>query len=208
MMTGISMRKLSRALIGATALIAAVAQMPAQAQAEEYDGNYARDRAQIEDLQARYLFAMNWGDFATYASTFAEDGVLDWARGTAVGRDAIREEAEVLKVHLQAHVLATVDRRTFLKRSGLAAGVAATTAPVRRHFIANQVLDIDGDTATGRAYWYELDVEPTARQPYVIAYGHYEDELRKVDGKWLFSRRKIYNVILEGREGPPENPAW
>jgi hypothetical protein len=191
-MTGFSMRKLSRALLGTTALIAAVAQMAAQAQAEEYDGDYARDRAQIEDLQARYLFAMNWGDFATYASTFAEDGVLDWARGTAVGRDAIREEAEVL----------------WQVFSGLEAGEAATTAPVRRHFIANQVLDIDGDTATGRAYWYEFDVEPTARQPYVIAYGHYEDELRKVDGKWLFSRRKIYNVILEGREGPPENPAW
>lgn len=135
---------------------------------------------------------MNWGDFATYASTFAEDGVLDWARGTAVGRDAIREEAEVL----------------WQLFSGLEAGEAATTAPVRRHHIANQVLDIDGDTATGRAYWYEFDLEPTARQPYVIAYGHYEDELRKVDGKWLFTRRKIYNVILEGREGPPENPAW
>jgi hypothetical protein len=48
----------------------------------------------------------------------------------------------------------------------------------------------------------------SGQQPFVLAYGHYEDELRKVDGKWLFSRRAIYNEILEGREGPTENPAW
>ena len=24
-------------------------------------------------------------------------------------------------------------------------------------------------------------------------YGHYEDEMVKVNGKWLFSKRKIYN---------------
>lgn len=50
-MTGSSMRKLSRALIGAIALLAAVAQMAAQAQAEEYDGDYARDRAGTPPLQ-------------------------------------------------------------------------------------------------------------------------------------------------------------
>jgi hypothetical protein len=61
-----------------TLITAAAALLTTFTVAEEYDGNYASDRAQIEDLQARYLFAMNWGDFETYASTFAEDGVLDW----------------------------------------------------------------------------------------------------------------------------------
>lgn len=173
-------------------IAAAAALLTTLSFAEEYDGDYALDRAQIEDLQGRYLFAMNWGDFETYASTFTEDGVLDWARGTATGRDAIRQEAEVL----------------WQLFSGLEEGEVATGAPKRRHFIAGQVLDIDGESAIGRAYWYELDVETSTRQPIVLAYGHYEDELRKVDGKWLFSKRKIYNVILEGREGPAENPAW
>jgi hypothetical protein len=173
-------------------LITVVAFLTTTTFAEEYDGNYASDRAQIEDLQGRYLFAMNWGDFETYASTFTEDGVLDWARGTATGRDGIRQEAEVLW-------------RLF---SGLEEGETLTSAPTRRHFIANQVLDIDENTATGRAYWYEFDIGMSGQQPFVLAYGHYEDELRKVDGKWLFSKRAIYNVILEGREGPAENPAW
>jgi hypothetical protein len=181
------MKHLPRNLLAATASLLTTLTF-----AQDYDAAYAQDRAQIEDLQGRYLFAMNWGDFETYASTFAEDGVLDWARGTANGRDAIRQEAEVL----------------WQLFSGLPEGETATSAPTRRHYIANQVLDIDGDTATGRAYWYEFDLGMSGRQPFVLAYGHYEDELRKVDGKWLFSKRVIYNVILEGREGPVENPAW
>ena len=181
------MQHFKQILIAATAALMAI-----PAVAEEYDGNYALDRAQIEDLQGRYLFAMNWGDFDTYASTFTEDGVLDWARGTVTGRDAIRQEAEVL----------------WQVFSGLEAGERPASAPKRRHFIASQVLDIDGDSAVGRAYWYEFDVEMTTQQPVILAFGHYEDELRKVDGKWLFSKRAIYNVILEGREGATENPAW
>lgn len=181
------MKNLKRTLIAAAVVLSTTPTL-----AEEYDDDYARDRAQIEDLQGRYLFAMNWGDFETYASTFTEDGVLDWARGTATGRDAIRQEAEVL----------------WQVFSGLEEGESPASAPKRRHFIANQVLDIDGDTAIGRAYWYEFDIGMSGQQPFVLAYGHYEDELRKIDGKWLFSRRVIYNEILEGREGPAENPAW
>ena len=51
---------------------------------------YAADRAEIEDLQARYMFALDWQDGAAYASTFAEDGVLDWAGGIVQGRAAPR----------------------------------------------------------------------------------------------------------------------
>ena len=39
-------------------------------------------------------------------------------------------------------------------------------------------------------------------------YGHYEDELVKVNGQWLFSKRRIYN---EGRADCAHkggNPAW
>jgi hypothetical protein len=180
-----------KALRRITLAVAAIL-ISASPHAQEYDDNYANDRAQIEDLQARYLFAMNWGDFETYASTFTEDGVLDWARGTVTGRENIRRESEVLW-------------RVF---SGYEPGEVPETAPARRHFIANQVLDIDGDTATGRAYWYEFDIGMSGRQPFVLAYGHYEDEMRKVDGKWLFSKRAIFNLILPGREGAVQNPAW
>ena len=36
--------------------------------------SYAEDRAAIEDLQARYLFALDFHDPDLYVSTFTEDG--------------------------------------------------------------------------------------------------------------------------------------
>ena len=43
--------------------------------------SYAEDRAAIEDLQARYLFALDFHDPDLYVSTFTEDGVLDYGSG-------------------------------------------------------------------------------------------------------------------------------
>ena len=43
--------------------------------------SYGEDRAQIEDLQARYLFALDFNDPKLYASTFTPDGVLDYGSG-------------------------------------------------------------------------------------------------------------------------------
>ena len=38
------------------------------------------------------------------------------------------------------------------------------------------------------------------------SFGIYEDELVRIDGAWLFKRRKIYNEFLPGRESGPVNP--
>ena len=38
------------------------------------------------------------------------------------------------------------------------------------------------------------------------SFGVYEDALVRVDGAWLFKRRKIYNEFLPGRESGPDNP--
>src|SRR6516225_6633702 len=53
--------------------------------------SYAEDRAAIEDLQARYLFALDFHDPDLYVSTFTEDGVLDYGSGEVKGRQAIKE---------------------------------------------------------------------------------------------------------------------
>ena len=67
-----------------------------------YDASYAQDRAEIEDLMARYLFAMDWNDFDSYADCFTEDGALDYARGTTEGRENIRAEAKRFKEQVGA----------------------------------------------------------------------------------------------------------
>ena len=44
-------------------------------------GNFADDRSEIEDLQARLLFALDFRDPDVYVSTFNEDGILDVGSG-------------------------------------------------------------------------------------------------------------------------------
>ena len=53
--------------------------------------SYADDRAEIENLSNRYMVAVDAGDIETVMTTWAEDGVLEWVRGTEVGKAAIRK---------------------------------------------------------------------------------------------------------------------
>jgi SnoaL-like domain len=136
----------------------------------------ADDRAAIKNLQARYMFALDWQDPAAYAATFTQDGVLVSAVAEARGRKAIQQEVAKMRDN---------DRATVAKE-----GLRPFS---RRHVITNLALKINGDHATGRAYWAGYNDDNPERRPYVESYGHYEDELVKVDGHWLFSKRTIFN---------------
>lgn len=153
---------------------------------------YAEDRAQIENLMARYLFAMDWRDADTYASTFAKDGVLDWARGVEKGRAAIR--AAVMNMR-------EGDRAEAAKNPG-------KRPARRRHNITNTVIKVDGDKAVSRSYWTAYYNNNDKRTPELDGYGHYEDELIKIDGQWYFAKRKIFNEVLDSRAASDKSPAW
>jgi ketosteroid isomerase-like protein len=148
--------------------------------------SYAEDRARIEDLQARYLFALDFFDLDTYVSTFTEDGVLDIIEYQVKGRDAIRKAIE--------------ESRSVFDHSDV-----PTTG---RHNITNIVIKIDGDKAYGRSYWFHYSNDNPEKKPALDGYGHYEDEMVKVNGEWLFSKRIIYNEGVEKWKGPSKNPAW
>jgi len=154
--------------------------------------DYAEDRAAIMDLQARYLFALDFLDAATYASTFAEDGILIWARGEIKGRKAIHE------------FIASGDYNP-AKSAEKGKWPAAS-----RHFVTNQVIKVEGDTAKAMTYWFQATNNTADRRTMVLGlFGHYEDELIKIDGQWYFKKRAIYNEGLEGRhKAGQKNPAW
>ncbi len=152
--------------------------------------SFFEDRVAIEDLQSRYLFALDWQDPDEYAATFAEDGVLDWAGGIVTGREAIRAECHGMHAY-------------FSKR---AEGEAPTRPPRLRHFITNVTVKVDGDRGWSRSYWFEIDNDTRSRWPYVGGYGHYEDELRRTDGQWLFTFRKIWNECMDDRAASAINP--
>jgi ketosteroid isomerase-like protein len=155
-------------------------------QKESKTVSYGEDRAQIEDLQARYLFALDFFDLDTYVSTFTEDGELDIIEYKVKGRDAIRKAIEE-------------SRSVFDHSASTATG---------RHNITNIVIKVDGDKAYGRSYWFHYSNDNPEKKAVFDGYGHYEDDMVKVNGQWLFSKRVIYNEGVEKWMGPTKNPAW
>jgi hypothetical protein len=152
------------------------------------DPSYSEDRAAIEDLQARYLFAMDFGDPDLYVKLFTEDGVLDIGNGEIRGRKAIHD------------VIAKMpNSRTTENGLRPASG---------RHNISNIVLKVNGNKATGRAYWFHYSNNNPERRGVFDGYGHYEDELVKVNGQWLFTKRRIYNEGRAEWAHKGGNPAW
>jgi len=150
--------------------------------------SYGEDRAAIEDLQARYLFALDFHDPDLYVSTFTPDGVLDYGSGDVKGREAIKE---------------------VIARMPKPAATPGLRAAAARHNISNIVIKVDGDKAASLSYWFHYSNDNPQRRGVFDGFGHYEDSLVKVNGKWLFTKRKIYN---EGRDEwaykGGKNPTW
>lgn len=59
-------------------------------------------------------------------------------------------------------------------------------------------LDVNGDTASGRYQTHEVLVEKGVTR---MAGGRYDDEFRKVDGQWLYSKR-IFNIVAQMGDNP------
>jgi uncharacterized protein (TIGR02246 family) len=146
------------------------------------NADYGEDRARIEDLQARYLFAFDFGDAEGYANTFAPDGILNYGAGESKGREAI------------AAFISSGRERTAEARANPPAGERPS---IGRHIINNIVVTIapDGMTARSQAYWTHMTSDATGYGT-VDFFGHYEDQLVKIDGEWLFARRHIYNEAI------------
>ena len=179
-----------KSTISAAGIIAA-SMLAGAASTASAEGSYAEDRALIEDLQARYLFALDFRDADAYAATFAEDGILDYGAGQIKGREAIRE------------MVAGMRRNAEAQRAQDTSGLRPAAG---RHNISNIVLEIDGNRAVGTAYWFHMGNANPERAAQLNSFGHYEDELVKVDGEWLFSQRKIYNEQVAEWVAGSENP--
>jgi len=159
--------------------------------------SYGEDRALIEELQARYMFALDFGDIDTYLTTFTEDGVLDIGTGPIKGHDAIREILGGMPDADSAE-----SKPAPKEDSGLYPGTG-------RHNITNIAIRINGDKADGRAYWFHYNNQNPERTAVLDSYGHYEDEMVKVNGQWLFSKRRIYNeLVADWANKNTENPCW
>jgi ketosteroid isomerase-like protein len=124
------------------------------------------DGLKIHDLFARYMRSVdNWDEAELYAC-FTEDGVLESpiVGGRFVGREGQRQ----------------------FMANGRKMGEGRKT----RHLFTNLEVELNGDRANARAY---LVVNSTKDgKTTIFGTGHYECQLRKIDGKWLFSDRKVF----------------
>jgi len=179
-----------RAILGSLALASSALALPAPAAAQvSYSDSYANDRAEIEDLMARYLFAIDYFDWDAYVATFAPDGVLEFASGSHSGREAIR--AEVAR---------------FSQNIGRFYHTADGQPAKLRHVTLQSVVRIEGDRAWARTQWVEMANHGPEDEMKMGTYGLYEDEFVRLDGRWLIQHRNVLNEFIPGRNSGPENP--
>jgi hypothetical protein len=185
------MSKIRKAAIAAAAslMLAGGLAMPLEAQQPKYSANYGNDRAQIEDLMARYLFAIDYFDWDAYVATFTPDGELTFASGTSKGRDAIRAAIT-----------------SFATRIGQFYHTADGKPAKLRHIILQSSIRVEGSHAWARSVWLEMANHGPNDEPKIGTYGLYEDEMVKIKGQWLFSKRNVLNEFLKGRNSGPGNP--
>ena len=161
--------------------VAALATAMAIAASPAFAG-YADDRAEIENLSNRYMVAVDAGDIETVMGTWADDGELVWVFGDEHGKAAIRKAM-----------------------SGFGGGrkvdipEGATSRPRTHHQIINHVIDVNGNTAKTIAYWFAMTNNTPQKDVQLLYFGHYEDDLVKVNGKWLFKKRHVYNESQPNR---------
>lgn len=120
---------------------------------------------EIRMLTHRYSHYLDRNELEAMASLWTEDAVFDetqFGLGLYHGRDAIRGFFE--------HDQAVMDKQV--------------------HYATNFVLHtLDGDRASGSCYF--LVYGTTKDGGTVQATGYYDDEYRRVNGRWLFSRRTV-----------------
>ena len=126
------------------------------------------DRAEIEELMARYAWALDTGDVDGFVACFCRDGALVW--------DAFEEPERWQGAEALRHFAA------FFRSLPTSAG--------RQHHVSNTLVTASGDGASSRSY-----VAVAVRQgqgPHLLSVmGYYEDRFRREEGHWRLAERVI-----------------
>jgi SnoaL-like domain len=143
------------------------------------------DRQEIEQLlMGDYPRALDSANWVVYGSFFAKDGELIMQGGAIrrTGPPAITE---------------------FFTKAPAAGGQGVPNTPSAcpvppgtprtMHVVTNLSLHIDGDMATDQAYWETIATRDC--KSVVAGAGHYEDVLKREDGKWKFAKREIFDDL-------------
>lgn len=129
------------------------------------------DRIQIEDFLTRYYYDLSVGKSHELADYFTADAVLDVDGTVATGH------AQIAKLY---------------ERPEGASSPAATAQRRRGHMLlTNPIINVEGERATAHVIWTGVMNEGIGKPPSLYEQGREYSELRKVNGKWLISKRYI-----------------
>ena len=129
------------------------------------------DYEEIRQLLTRYNFAVDLGDAEGWADCFTPAGVFHCTPegGPLTGR---HEGREALVAYAKQHYAINQGRA--------------------RHWNWNLEIAGDGETATMRCYMVTFAATSADARAVLGVTGVYRDQLRKVDGRWLFAERHIH----------------
>lgn len=145
---------------------------PVLVQAQDALGSY-EDRVAVEDVMARYVWAVDSLDADGYVAVFTEDAVIDSNGSLSKGREEIR--------HI---VTSLIQRRDDNKAKGL------PTANLY-HMVSNvRITFPKPGEALHQSYWQTVRRDKDGRM-IAAAMGRSEDRLVKRGGKWLIQSRKL-----------------
>jgi hypothetical protein len=115
-----------------------------------------------------YAHNMDYGHEDAWVGVFTDDAVFDVVEVVG-GRRVHREDG----------------------RGELAQYVANYPKPphFRKHVVVDPIIDITDDTAKVAAYWLLLQRNDDTGSPVLVAFGHYDDQWVKRDGRWRIAHR-------------------
>jgi hypothetical protein len=122
------------------------------------------DHWEISNLIARYAELLNLGQVDEVAALFRYGRISSPGMGDVVGSEAV----------------AAMYRESV---------VFGDKMPDTLIFTSNLQIEVDGDEASGKAYFAALHQGDHAVVP-VIA-GRYHDQFRRIDGRWWFHERRM-----------------
>ncbi len=154
------------------AVFAALFFAPVLVTAQESLGT-CEDRIAVEDVMARYVWAVDSLDPEGYVAVFTEDAVIDSNGNISRGHEEIRKI-----------VTGLIQRRNDNKAKGLPASNLY-------HVISNvRITFPKSGEALHRSYWQTVIRDKDGKMT-SAAMGRSEDRLVKRNGKWLIQERKL-----------------
>jgi hypothetical protein len=128
------------------------------------------DRIQIEDFLTRYYYDLSVGKAHELAEYFTEDALLD------VDGMVARGHKEIGKLYERPEGQSSEARKQYRRGHML---------------LTNPIINIEGNVATAHLIWTGVMNEGIGKAPSLYEEGREYSELRKVNGKWLISKRYI-----------------